>query len=130
MIRNPTPPSGPETFSQKTRAARSSTLYTTQELRAPKPQELRKADHATRTALFYRALQVMVVYIPFNIHSNHWVYFKIELATNTITLHDPLPPLLQTQVKDTKQFLHRLAEWVIQVKRNLASRPFSRGNEP
>jgi len=56
------------------------------------------------------------VYIPFNIHSNHWVYFKIELASNTITLHDPLPPLLQTQVKDTKQFLHKLAEWVIQVK--------------
>ena len=83
----------------------------------PKPKELRKADHATRTALFYRALQVTVVYIPFNIHSNHWVYFKIELATNTITLHDPLPPPLQTQVKDTKQFLHRLAEWVIQIKR-------------
>ena len=82
----------------------------------PKPQELRKADHATRTALFYRALQVTAVYVPINIHSNHWVYFKIELATNTITLHDPLPPLLQTQVKDTKQFLHKLAEWVIQVK--------------
>jgi len=55
----------------------------------------------------------MVVYIHFNIHSNHWVYFKIELATNTITLHDPLPPLQQTQVKDTEQFLHKLAEWVI-----------------
>jgi len=68
-------------------------------------------------ALFHRALQVTVVYIPFNIHSNHWVYFKIELATNTITLHDPLPPLLQTQMKNKKQFLHRLAEWVIQVKR-------------
>jgi len=81
----------------------------------PKPKELQKADHATRTALFYCALQVTVVYIPFNIHSNHWVYFK--MATNTITLHDPLPPLLQTQVKDTKHFLHKLAEWVIQVKR-------------
>jgi len=57
------------------------------------------------------------VYIPFNIHSDHWVYFKIELATNTITLHDPLPPLLQTQAEDTQQILHRLAEWVIQVKR-------------
>ena len=57
------------------------------------------------------------MYIPFNIHINHLVYFKIELATNTITLHDPLPPLLQTQVEDTKQILHRLAEWVIQVKR-------------
>ena len=83
----------------------------------PKPKELRIADHATRTALFYRAVQVTVVYIPFNIRSNHWVYFKIELATNTITLNDPLPPLLQTQVKDTKQFLHKLAEWGIQVKR-------------
>jgi len=60
----------------------------------PKPKELRKADNDTRTALFYRALQVTVVYIPFNIHSNQWIYFKIELATNTITLHDPLPPLL------------------------------------
>jgi len=57
------------------------------------------------------------VYIPFNIHINHLVYFKIELATNTITLHDPLPLLLQTQVEDTKKILHRLAEWVIQVKR-------------
>ena len=65
----------------------------------PKPKELRKADHATRTALFYPTLQVTVVYIPDNIHSNHWVYFEIELATNTTTLHDPLPPLLQTQVK-------------------------------
>jgi len=65
----------------------------------PKPKELWKADHATRTALFYRALQVTVVYIPFNIHSKHWVYFKIELATNTITLHDPLPPPLQTQTE-------------------------------
>ena len=83
----------------------------------PKAKELRKADHATRTALFHRALLVTVVYIPFNIHSDHWVYFKFELATNTITLHDLLPPLLQTQVEDTKQFLHRLAEWVIQVKR-------------
>ena len=83
----------------------------------PKTKELRKADYATRTALSYRALQVKVVYNPFNIHGNHWVYFKIELATNTITLHDPLPPLLQTQVKDTKQFLHKLSEWVIQVKR-------------
>jgi hypothetical protein len=76
----------------------------------PKPKELRKADHATRTALFHHALQVTVVYIPFNIHSNRWVYFKIELATNTTTLHDPLHPLLQTQVEDSKQFLHRLAE--------------------
>jgi len=82
-----------------------------------KSKELRKADHATRTTLFHRALQVTVVYIPFNIHSNHWVYFKIELATNTITLHDPLPPLRQTQAEDTKQILDRLAEWVIQVKR-------------
>jgi len=57
------------------------------------------------------------VYIPFNIHSNHWVYFIIELATNTITLHDLLHPLLQTQADDTKQILHTLAEWVIQVKR-------------
>jgi len=77
----------------------------------PKIKELGKADHATRTALFHRALQVTILYIPFNVHSNHWVYFKIELATNTITLHDPLPPLLQTQVEDTKQILHRLAEW-------------------
>jgi len=83
----------------------------------PKPQELRNADHATRTALFHHALQVTVVYIPFNIHSNHWVYFIIELATNTITLHDLLHPLLQTQADDTKQILHTLAEWVIQVKR-------------
>jgi len=60
----------------------------------PKPKELWKADHTTGTALFYRALPVTVVYIPFNIHSNHWVYFKIEQATNTITLHNPLPPLL------------------------------------
>ena len=87
----------------------------------PKPKKIRKADHATRTALLYRALQVTVVYISFNIHSNHWVYFKIELATNTITLHDLLPPLLQTQVKDTKQSLHKLAEWVIQVKRKTNS---------
>ena len=70
----------------------------------PKPKELPKADQATLTAVFYCALQVTIVYIPFNIHSNYWVYFKIELATNTITLHDPLPPLLQTQVKDTKHF--------------------------
>jgi len=63
------------------------------------------------------SFQVTVVYIPFNIHSNHWVYFKIELATNTMLLHDPLPPLLQTQVKDVKQFLYKLAEWVIQIKR-------------
>jgi len=76
-------------LTKRTRAAAcSSTLYTTQASRA-------QADHATRTALFHRALQVTVVYIPFNIHSNHWVYFKIELATNTMTLHDPLPPLLQ-----------------------------------
>jgi len=44
----------------------------------PKPKELRKADHATRTALFHRALQVTVVYIPFNIHSNHCDYFKLN----------------------------------------------------
>jgi len=58
----------------------------------------------------------MVVYIPFNIHSDHWVYFKIEVATNTITLHDPLPPPLRTHAIDTKQILHTLAEWVAQVK--------------
>jgi len=52
----------------------------------PKPKELRKADHVTRTALFYCALQVTVVCIPFNIHSSHWVYFKIELATKTLSL--------------------------------------------
>jgi len=83
----------------------------------PKPKELRKADHAARTALFHRALQVTVVYIPFNIHSNHWIYFKIELATNIITLHNPLPPPLRAQAIDTKQILHALAEWVMKVKR-------------
>jgi len=63
----------------------------------PKPKDIKNAEHAMRTALFHRALQVMVVYIPLNIHSNHWVYFKIELATNTVTLHDPLPPQLLIQ---------------------------------
>jgi len=50
----------------------------------PKPKELRKADHATHTALFHRALQGTVVHIPFNIHSNHWVYFKLELTPSIV----------------------------------------------
>jgi len=82
----------------------------------PKPKESKNAEHATRTALFHRALQVTAVYVRFNLHSNHWVYFKIELATHTITLHDPLPPQLRTQAIDTRQILHTLAEWVAQVK--------------
>jgi len=75
-----------------------------------KPKEVRNAEHATRMAVFNGSLQVTVVYIPFNINSNHWVYFNITLATNTITLHDPLPPPLRTQAIDTKQILHTLAE--------------------
>jgi len=81
-----------------------------------KPKELRNSEHATRTALFHNALQVTVVYIPFNIHRNRWVYFKIELATKTIMLHDPFSPQLRNQALNTKQILHTLAEWVVQVK--------------
>ena len=97
----------------------------------PKPKP-KNATHETRMALLNRTLQVTVVYIPFNIHSNHWVYFKIEFVTNTITIHDPLPPQLSTQAIDTKRVLHRPAEWMAQVKyaRRLNSQPAPTTTEP
>jgi len=82
-----------------------------------KPKQIRKASLPVRIALLRRALQVAVAYIPYNIHSNHWVYFRIDLASNTITLHDPLPPNLRDQSSDTKRVLHRLAEWANQFRR-------------
>ena len=80
------------------------------------PKQIKHANHHACTALFQRALQVKTVYVPFNIHSFHWVYFRVDLDSNTVTLHDPLPPRIQLQAKDTEKFLHRLAEWLSQVK--------------
>ena len=81
-----------------------------------KPKQIQHASHGARTALFERALQVKTVYVPFNIHGSHWVYFKVDLDSNTVTLHDPSPPPIQLQAMNTKKFLHRLAEWLSQVK--------------
>jgi len=97
----------------------------------PKPK-LKNATQEARVALRDRALQVTVAYIPFNIHGNHWVYFKVEFLKNTITLHDPLPPQLSAHAKDTKRVLHRLAEWMAQVQyaRRRNSQPHFESDEP
>ena len=97
----------------------------------PKPK-LEKATLETRQTLRDRALQVTVAYIPFNIHGNHWVYFKVEFLKNAITLHDPLPSPLTEQAKDTERVLHRLAEWMAQVQyaRRLNSQPHAKSAAP
>jgi len=93
--------------------------------------KLKNASLQARLVLRDRALQVTVAYIPFNIHGNHWVYFKVEFLNNTITLHDPLPPQLSEQASDNTWVLHKLAEWMahVQYARRLNRQLHSEGDE-
>jgi len=81
-----------------------------------KPHQLSRNMQGALIELLLRALQVKAAFIPHNIHSNHSVYSKIDLTTDSQLLNDPLSSSGQTQSSQIRLLTHHLAQWLHQVK--------------
>lgn len=75
-----------------------------------KPHQLSKITRGARIELLHRVLRVKMSFIPYNIYSNHWVYFKIDLTTDSLLLHHSLSLSGQTQSSQIRLLMHRLAQ--------------------